>query len=575
MTKRKNSEWVFRNEKIYKPGEQGLIETILKVRGLSQSDEVDNFLNPPISEVPSAGAIYDSESAAKQIIQALKANETIFIHGDYDCDGICATAILWEYLYRNAAQKINSDSKIVPYIPHRIDQGYGLSESSIDEMVQKGAQLIITVDCGIRDKELIESYIKKSPKLKFIVTDHHLPPEDFILSDRFTLVHQLHPSHRYIHDEVCGSTVALLLAQTIFHQLGDEGKLMPTTPGLDLVALATISDLIPLTGVNRTLVKAGIDLINQSPRQGLKALKEVSGIKDSVNEYHLGYIIGPRINATGRIGDPLDALRLLLTGSPKIANVYARKINNLNLKRQEITEEYFKLALQSIGRESQRDRINFIVGDDWHEGIIGLVANKLTEFNSSPTIVISSGSEVKGSARSVEGIHITAMLEEFSKYLVKYGGHALAAGFTVKEGLLEEFKSEVISWAEKNIDLESISKRIKIDLKLSLKDIKKSTVQSLDLLRPFGMKNPRPLFLLEGVMILEANAIGRLKNHLKITVTDSSHKAVDCILFDCSEDISILQVGAEVDLVGSLSINSWNSEENCQFEIREWQLAGQ
>lgn len=573
MTRKKTSEWVFRNEKIHKLKGKKIADAVLRVRGIIKPTDVKAFLNPSIEDIQASGAIYNSDAAAKQIISALESNKTIFIHGDYDCDGICATAILWECLYKDAAQKVDSESKIVPYIPRRIDQGYGLSESSIDEMVQEGADLIITVDCGVRDKDLIKSSLKSNPNLEFIVTDHHLPPEDFTVSKNYTLVHQLHPKQKYLHSEICGSTIALLLSTTVMHKLGGSKRLSLDSPGLDLAALATITDLMPLTGINRTLVRSGIDLINRSPREGFKALINIAGIKEEINEYHLGYIIGPRINATGRIGDPLEALRLLLTSSSENSKKYASKINDLNSKRQEVTEEYFNFSLESINASSQAEQLNFVIGEDWHEGVIGLVANKLTEYYSRPSIVISKGDEIKGSARSIEGIHMTGLLEEFSDYLVKYGGHALAAGFTVKKNRFSKFKSEILAWADKNIDLESISRKLMIDLVLSIGEISKDEVKQLESLRPFGMKNQKPLFLLCGVVIKNVFTMGRFKNHVKLIVTDTSGKDLECVIFDCEEDIPFLKTGEIVDLVGTLSVNSWNSSETCQLAVKEWDIS--
>ena len=313
---------------------EGLLPAIYKVRGFDDAT-VDQQLHQSIEQISQEG-LFDVEAAAKEIIQTVKNNKKIIIYGDFDADGISATTILWEFLYREVSEFLDMPVNVVPYIPSRIDEGYGLSEKSIRKLIDLEGDLVVTVDCGIRDRSLIKKFgqkkqlnavkeqetnnaIEETTGVSFIITDHHEFPDGLAGDHDYTIVHQAYPEREFACTKICGATVAFLLSVEIRKQLGmPNANITDDTPGLDLVALATVTDIMPLLDMNRPLVKAGLEQIKKARRLGLAELLKVAEVEpQAVSTYHLGYVIGPRINAAGRIGDALDAVRLLSTRSKR------------------------------------------------------------------------------------------------------------------------------------------------------------------------------------------------------------------------------------------------------------------
>ena len=388
--------------------EEDIVKYLLKRRGI---EDEEKFLNPKIEDIPDSTKLFDTANAAKKILEYAKTGKKIVIHGDYDADGICATSLLWNFLYRDLANHLKTKIDVVPYIPSRVDQGYGLTESSLNDVITLGGKLLISVDCGVRDKELIEQYIEKK-ELDFVITDHHQPAEGFKVSKKYPLVHQMYAKHEYPQREICGTTVVFLLIQAIKAEAGMDASINEETSGLDLVALSTITDLMPLTGVNRTLVKYGLKQIHQGKRLGLRMLALRAGVEfKDIDTYHLGYVIGPRINAAGRIGSPLEAVKLLVSNDEEQCKTIANDLNNVNFSRQQMTMEILESAKKDV---IDTDSMIFLVGQGWHEGIIGLVAGKLEEEYYKPVLVATNNDGViKGSARSVKGFNITQTLEKY------------------------------------------------------------------------------------------------------------------------------------------------------------------
>ncbi|HCC67792.1 TPA: hypothetical protein DEP90_01090, partial [Patescibacteria group bacterium] len=292
MSMKSKKNWIWPKKKIEI---NHLVQYILELRGVDNEEE---FLKPDLKSIADFHSLYDSKNGAKAIINAVKKKKKIVIHGDYDADGICATSILWEFLYKDLAKFLDIRIDVLPYIPSRVDQGYGLTESSVEDCINLGAEMIISVDCGVRDKELINKYIKK--KLTFVITDHHQPPEDILEDLSYPLVHQRYPKHAYSDVEVCGAYVVFLLIQAIKSEVGMDMEITPETKGLDLVALATVTDIMELKLENRIVVKYGLEQIKKRKRKGLNALIEKAQVDiTKLDTYHLGFVIGPRINAAG------------------------------------------------------------------------------------------------------------------------------------------------------------------------------------------------------------------------------------------------------------------------------------
>ncbi|HVX92849.1 MAG TPA: single-stranded-DNA-specific exonuclease RecJ, partial [Candidatus Dojkabacteria bacterium] len=461
-------------------------------------------------------------------------------------------------------KKIN----VMPYIPDRVDEGYGLSEISVNTMIDKGAQLIITVDCGIRDRAIVEKYTKEKG-IEFIITDHHQPPED-IKEAKYIIVHQMFPENEYPEQRICGSTVAWLLIQAIKETAGMESEINENTQGLDLVGLATVTDMMPLVGVNRVFVKYGLEQMQSNKRKGLKAIIDLAAVKSSeLDSYHLGFVIGPRINAAGRIGSAMDALRLLVSQDKNQINELAAKLQNLNIQRQETTKELITLSHQQV-RSQINNMMIFVVGENWHEGVIGLVAGRLVEQSGKPSVVLTHNENgtVKGSARSVNGFNITHALEEHSDLLERYGGHAQAAGFSLKYENLEKFQERLIKYANDNISLDLLDNDLYIDLLLDLKRIDEPLYDSLQLLKPFGYGNTKPTIQISNVEVVEKFEMSGGK-HLKLKIKQED-VIMNAVMFGCEEDILKINIGDMLDLVGYSSLNEWEGHKEIQIQVKEW-----
>jgi len=563
MSLQTKREWIFPKKK-----EDDILKHILQSRNIENESK---FLEPNISDIPSYKKLFDTKKAAKEIIKSIELKEKIIIHGDYDADGICASSIIWEFLYKDLSKFLNTKIDVLPYIPNRIEQGYGLTEDSLNDVIDLGGKLLISVDCGVRDKELIKRY-RDEKGLKFVITDHHQPPELLLENLDYPLVHQMYPEKEYPQREICGSAVVFLLVQAIKDIVGMDSNITEDTKGLDLVALATITDLMPLVDVNRIFVKYGLQQMRKGRRKGLRELALRAGIdlKD-ISSYHIGYILGPRINAAGRIGSPMDAVRLLVGSNDTQCKEIANQLENLNFDRQKITQDLLEISKKNIDLENN---LLFVLGKDWHEGVIGLVAGKLQEEFHKPVLVATNNEGViKGSARSISGFDITKTLTKFSKYLHRFGGHELAAGFTVKEEKVEEFKEKIIEYANKKIKKEQLVPKLYIDLLLESDDVSYSLVDKLNTLEPFGYGNTKPIIALSHLIVVKKNIMGKEGNHMKLLVKGNGIDLLTLIMFGCNEDTENLKENDEIDVVGYPDINIWNGRQSIQFSVKEWRYS--
>ena len=568
MSLKSKGEWNFPEEKI----NDDIIKFLLEKREI---EDIDGYLQPSLKDIPDSGKLYDSKRAAKEILESVENSEKIVIHGDFDSDGICASALLWEFLYRDLAKHLDKKVDVLPYIPSRIDQGYGLTEDSLNDVLELGGQLLISVDCGVRDEKLIKKYMKGSKDrkpLKVVITDHHQPPEDLSEKLPYPLVHQMYPKHEYPYTQICGAAVVFLLIQEIKKQVGMDFELTEDTKGLDLVALATVTDLMPLVGINRVFVSFGLKQIAKGTRKGLRYLCLRAGINfKDINSYHLGYLIGPRINAAGRIGSPIDGVKLLVSNDDKLCQDIAEQLDSLNFDRQKITIETKEEAIEIIG--DVKDKAIFVVGQDWHEGVIGLVAGKLLEEFHRPVIVAThNGDVVKGSARSIKGFNITETLGKFDKYLERYGGHELAAGFSAKVNTIDEFVEEFIKYANEKITDDMLVSKLNIDLVLDTDSVDKVLIEDLGKLEPFGYGNPKPVLCLRNVVVFRKTVMGQEENHMKLLVKGSGYDMLTLVLFGAGEDKEEIEKDSVVDVVGYPDLNIWNGYENIQFIVKEWRF---
>ena len=565
MSLQSNKKWVWPKKRV---GLEEMSKTILDLRKI---DDTDKFLNPKLEDIPDFNQLYGAKEAAKKIIKTVKEGKKIVIHGDYDADGICATTILWEFLYRELAKFLGKKVDVLPFIPSRVEQGYGLTDSSVEECMEMGADLIVTVDCGVRDKELINKYLKDK-KVEFVITDHHQVPEDIDKDLNYPLVHQKFPKHEYSNVEVCGAFVAFLLVQAIKAEIGIEYKITQDTQGLDLVALATITDIMELKSVNRVAVKYGLEQIKERKRLGLQKLIEKAEIDiNQIDTYHLGFIIGPRINASGRIDSAIDAVKLLLSKDPKVCTQLASKLDYLNYERQKMTGEALTEAKEMVDTE---EKILCVLGGKWHEGIVGLVAGKLNEEFNRPTLVATQANgEIKGSARSISGFNITNALEKCADYLERFGGHEQAGGFTVRKGSWEDFIGCMKKIAEKEITEEMLTPLLNIDLHISTNDISFKFLDILKQLEPFGYGNRKPVVGFDKLVIVKKQPLGKIQIHLKLLCKGDGVELVTVLLFRCEEDVDNLKDDDVIDIVGNVNVNSWNGREQLQVIAKEWKYS--
>lgn len=550
-----------------KLNKEDLVEYLLKKREIK---DVENFLNPSLENIPSFEKLYNARKAAKKILKCIKAGQKIAIHGDYDSDGICATSLLWDFLYRDLAKHLDTKIDVVPYIPSRIDQGYGLTESSLNDVITLGANLLISVDCGVRDRELITKYVEEK-KLDFVITDHHQPPEDIATDLNYILVHQMFPAKEYPDMEICGTTVAFLLVQALKSESGMDIEINENTKGLDLVSLSTVTDMMPLVGVNRIFVTYGLKQLQKGSRLGLRMLALRAGIEPKdIDTYHLGYVIGPRINAAGRIGSPLEAVKLLVSSDEKQCKEISNDLNDINFSRQKMTLDILENAKMNI---VETDNLIFVLGNDWHEGIIGLVAGKLGEEFYKPVLVATNNEGViKGSARSIKGFNITKTLEKYEKYLERFGGHELAAGFTAKLDTIEEFRKAITKYANENITKENLTRDVKIDLNVDAEDVSYTLINNMKALEPYGYGNPKPLIYLEDLIVVKKYIMGKEKSHMKLMVKGTGVELLNVVLFNCFEDTETIKENDSIDIIGYPSVNVWNGNESIQFQGKEWRF---
>lgn len=516
-----------------------LVEQLLCNRGITTSEEKEKFFHPKLSDYQSDLKIPGIPKALNRIKKAIEEKELIVVFGDYDVDGICGAAILYLALTSLGA-------KVLPYIPHREKEGYGLSKAGLDYARDSGAKLVISVDCGIVAFE--QAVYAKKTGLDLIITDHHQPLET--KPEALVIVHTA---------SMCGAAVAWCLVR----QMLDEGG---TLDLLDLVAIATVGDMIPLTGVNRCFVSLGLEKLKKTKRVGLLALCLQGGIKPSeISTFHLGYIIGPRLNALGRIEHALDVLRLLCTKDPAKASKLAKILCDANDQRKKLTLEAVLQAKEmvSISKVAKEEKIIIVQGESWIPGIIGLVAGRLAEEFGVASIAIAQGETFsKGSARSANGLNIVETIRACKDLLVDVGGHEGAAGFTIETNKLAEFKvklQEVIKGKQKT--LEPV---LKVDAEVLVKKLSKKLVGEVAKFEPFGVGNPQPILATFGMRLGNIRTVGEGK-HLKF-----SADGIDAIAFGRGSSAPLLQNGQLADLAYNLEIDDFNGGEKVQLKVKDF-----
>lgn len=538
-----------------------VVREILKKRGIIEEADMIEFLSEKPNLTYDPFLLKNLEAGVDFLLSSIRQNRRVCIYGDYDADGVTSVSLLLEVLSRLT-------DNLTYYIPSRFDEGYGLNKDAIDLIRQQGSELIVTVDCGSVSYEEIE--YGKSIGIDFIVTDHHNindKPADCIL------INPKQEDCPYPFKHLAGCGVAFKLAQGIQRKAGLPKSVLNGV--LDLVAIATIGDIVPLIGENRTLAKYGMGVINARRRPGLSRLIEVTGLaSEKIKSENIAYIIVPHLNAAGRLMDARIGVELLTSrDEAKIAESVAVLVEN-NKERKRIQEEAFQKCKEIIASNLEKDLFYVLSPEDIHEGIAGIVAGKIKDEYGRPAIIVtSSGGEgyLKGTGRSINGVNLYELLKRHDELFVKFGGHSGACGFLMKSENLEELRLRL------NQELELLSRdnaglfeaSLPIDLEIGGGDIDINLALELEKLAPFGCQNERPLFQIRGIKASGVSFMGPNRQHVRFSGTGESGRGVACILFQKAQEYSeLLRTGERFDLAGYPDINVWNGDSKIQFVLR-------
>jgi single-stranded-DNA-specific exonuclease len=531
-----------------------IINLLLTNRGIKTVRQKKEFVTPVHPSKLTLRQLKIKKGEIDKVLYRLKIakqkKQKIIIYGDYDADGICASAILWECLYA-------SGFNVLPYLPDRFREGYGVKAESVRKLKDKykDLALVMTVDNGIVANRQIEEIAKMG--VDVIVSDHHQTGKE--LPKAYAIVHT---------DLVCGSSVAWVLSREIKKHFKTTKKGFERG-SLDLTAIGTIADQMQLVGVNRSFAKHGLEELNKTLRPGLLSLYDQAGIKKGlISTYDVNYLIAPRINAVGRISHAIESLRLLCIRDRQEAHKLSLHLDKVNKERQKIVDE---LVLSVVKKAEERGNKKALVisGKSYNEGVIGLAAGKLTERFYKPAVVIAEKKDIsKASARSISGFNIIEAIRKQSNLLEDCGGHPMAAGFSIKTENIGKFRRLFESYAAKHISTRLLTPRLKIDMRLNFRSINDKLVKSLALFEPTGYGNYMPLFATESVEILEVRRVGSDQKHLKLVVKKSD-KVFEVIAFGMGKNYNRLYKGGHVDIAYSIGENVWNGAVNIQLKLRD------
>ncbi len=534
------------------------VARVLYNRGFINHDEVGKFLNPSTADLHSPFLLKDMDIAVDRIIQALREREPIMIYGDYDVDGITSVSLLYLFLR-------DLGGEVTFYIPDRAAEGYGISVGGIDEAHRRGAGLIITVDCGITS--VAEVLHAKSIGIDVIVSDHHEPGEK--IPEAFAVVNPKRPDCTYPFKDLAGVGVAFKLGQGIVQRLDVDHSFIEKY--LDLVAIGSAADIVPLVGENRVFVKVGLDRLNKDGLQGLVTLIETAGFEvGHIDVGHIVYGLAPRINAVGRLGHALPAVELLITRNHLQATKIAGVLEEENRRRKEIDTKTLNEALAKIETEYDFDRDLVIVlsQNDWHPGVIGIVASRIIEKFFRPTVMITVDGDIgKGSCRSIPNFDLHSALKSCSDLFLQFGGHKYAAGLTIKAENIPEFRRRFNEVAKEMLTADDLIPKVKIDDDLTFEEINTDLIRMLGLLAPFGPRNSRPSFVSYNAQLAgPPRIVGN--NHLKLRVKQNG-TVIDAIAFNRGVEAAGINARGEVDIVYNIEENTYLDRTRIQLKIKD------
>jgi single-stranded-DNA-specific exonuclease len=534
------------------------IAAVLVRRGYVEPGLAKAFLRPRLGDLLDPWAMADMARAVDRISAAIDDGELILVHGDYDVDGVCGSALL--------ARALRAlDAKVEVFIPHRIRDGYDFGPAGLEAAERLGARCVLTCDCGITAHETIAAARRSG--IDVVVSDHHTPPAE--LPPALAVLNPHRPDCGYPEQVLCGAGVAFKLLQALFERRGRDVRELYRY--LDLVAIPTIADLVPLTGENRVLTRFGLKVLEKTPNPGLRALLRVSRLGGGrpINAGQIAFVIGPRLNAVGRMGEALRGVRLLLTDDDAEAETLARLVDAENALRQEADRAALEQARGMLEEtfDPEADQAIVLARDGWHPGVIGIVASRVLEEYYRPTFLIAlDGDRGRGSGRSIPGFHLYKALKACEAHLEAFGGHAAAAGLQIRAENVPAFREALNALAHEWLTPEDLRPRLRVDHELEISEITPELWRFLKHFGPFGQGNPKPVFLARGVRLAgEPQVVG--EEHLRLRLDAKSGATAEAIAFGQAEAAGWLREAGRVDLAFQLGVREWQGIEYVQAQV--------
>lgn len=545
-------------------GVPSIVAAILVQRGFTDPAAADKFLNPSLDDLHDPRKLPDFEAAKNAILGARERKELIFVHGDYDVDGVTSAALLNRFLTR-------IDCQVRTHVPHRMREGYGIHKSAVAAAIECGAKLFLTCDCGVAAHDQVE--MAREAGLNVVVTDHHsigdtLPNADAVINPHRS-------DSEYPFDELSGAGVAFKLCEGLSRELGLEVSNYYRA-FLDLATLGTIADVMPLVDENRVIARFGLERLAETKKTGLRALmreaKVVIEPGKPLRSYHVGFVLGPRLNAAGRLDDADISFRLLIENDEAKADELARRIEELNTNRRQEQQRIIDAATEMVLTNGWQDRNVIVVGsEDWHSGIVGIVAGRLVERFNRPTFVMTINSETgmcKGSARTIPNFHLADAIRAHPA-LMQGGGHAAAAGCTFPHERFEEVAQALHDYAGERLTAEDFTPSVEIDLEVGFDEVTLQTVEALRRLEPFGCGNPEPTFIAREIQLAQ---ILPTKNpaHARLMLRSGNSSVVQGIAFGIGERLAQTGAGVSADLLFQANVDEWKGSRSLKWQVRDY-----
>ncbi|MGI6296746.1 MAG: single-stranded-DNA-specific exonuclease RecJ [Armatimonadota bacterium] len=539
-----------------------IVAAVLLSRGICTAEQVREFLKPSLNDLHDPFLLPDMEIAAERLVKAINAGEKICVHGDYDCDGLTGAALL--------VRTLRSLKANVAYrLPHRKNEGYDLKAGVVQEQAEDGVKLIITCDCGICATEAVDCAVGLG--VDIIVSDHHEPGNT--LPAATAVVNPKRADSQYPFRELAGVGVAFKLAQAAVRKLGYKEESFRDR-FMDLVAIGTVADVVPLIGENRIFVKYGLLSIPKSQKIGLKKLLRATNLTGKpITSYDIGFVLGPRINAMGRMDDATKALQLLVAGSDEedLAQALVQEMETHNQKRRLDQNNIVKEAAEQIeAKDLNNTRVLVLAGEDWSTGLVGLAAGNIVGMYGRPTILLNidrKSGTARGSGRSVEEFDLLKALRECDGVLEQCGGHSMAAGLSLPVDNIEEFDRRINAYAETVLSMDQLVPCVLIDSELDPTHIDYSLAKTLEAMEPFGAGNPEPVFISRSMRVVTKKRVGN-GTHLQLTVVSTDGRKLPCIGFGFGDRYDVVELGSVVDLCYSIQLNHFNGTESVQLAIK-------